>query len=162
MQYFNPELPQGLHASHLLDQSLADRKYDIVWLQWAAGYLNDDQLVAFLQRCRHALSTPTEEDPEGGLIIVKENITRIAVYHDEDSSITRSVLVKLRAKQAHRNLYRTDKDFHRCFKRAGLDVVKEEVQKGFPEGLFVVRTCGCRVIYSVVVHEINAACTGML
>lgn len=91
MQFFTPESPQELYGSHALDPTLAARSYDLVWIQWAAGHLNDDQLVAFLQRCKYALTKPGPDDPEGGLIVVKENNERTTVFDDEDSSITRCV-----------------------------------------------------------------------
>lgn len=60
-------------------------QYDLVWIQWCVGYLTDEQLVAFLMRCRQAFS------PEKGMIVVKENIsTSGSDYFDTtDSSLTR-------------------------------------------------------------------------
>lgn len=36
--------------------------------------------------------------------------------------------------------YRTDKKWRECFKEAGLKMIKTEVQRGMPAGLFPVRS----------------------
>jgi protein N-terminal methyltransferase len=52
-------------------------------LQWVIGHLTDEDFVAFLNRCTRALRP-------GGLIVVKENISRKGfVFDTEDSSVTR-------------------------------------------------------------------------
>ena len=57
------------------------------------------------------------------MIGVKENTaSKEALFDEEDSSITRP-------NEALKSL----------FEQAGLEVIKEEVQKGFPQGLFPVR-----------------------
>lgn len=63
------------------------QQYDLVWTQWCVGYLNDEQLVAYLQRCRDVLS------PDGGVIVVKENIKNGGgdLFDELDSSVTRCV-----------------------------------------------------------------------
>lgn len=65
------------------------------------------------------------------MIIVKENIAsgNEDVFDDQDSSVTR-----------------TEAKFKKLFMEAGLVVVKEEVQKGFPSslGLFKVKTFALR------------------
>ena len=60
-------------------------QYDLVWIQWCVGCLTDEHLMAFLIRCRQALS------PANGVIVVKENIsTSGSDYFDTtDSSLTR-------------------------------------------------------------------------
>ncbi|KZF26195.1 hypothetical protein L228DRAFT_242627 [Xylona heveae TC161] len=108
-------------------------KYDLIWNQWCVGHLTDEQLVAYLKRCAQALAP-------GGWIIVKENNTTSTkkvpnvkpkwiedeeeedLYDEEDSSVTRS-----------------DGKFRAIFERAGLRLVKAELQSGFPRGLFPVR-----------------------
>ncbi|KAI8907342.1 alpha-N-methyltransferase NTM1 [Gorgonomyces haynaldii] len=91
-------------------------EYDLVWCQWVLSHLTDEDLVAFLKRCKRQL-TPN------GHIGIKENIARTQRVHDqEDSSFTRTL-----------------DEFKQCFEDAGLSVVKEELQEGFPEGLFPVR-----------------------
>ena len=60
-------------------------QYDLIWIQWCSNYLNDEQLVAFLQYCRQSLN------PDGGVIVLKENLSTSGCdYFDpEDSSVTR-------------------------------------------------------------------------
>lgn len=93
-------------------------------IQWCIGHLSDVQLIAFLQRSRAALRT----DSRGvqGYIVVKENTCKDTELHgrifdDEDSSITRS-----------------DSAFKQIFKRAGLTLLRHELQTGFPQQLFPV------------------------
>lgn len=60
--------------------------YDVVWNQWCVGHLTDEQLGAYLRRCRGALA------PDG-FIVVKENLARGAedLFDEVDSSVTRYV-----------------------------------------------------------------------
>ena len=60
-------------------------RYDLVWTQWCVGHLTDDQLVGYLERCKSVLN------PEGGVIVFKENTTANGAdeYDDVDSSVTR-------------------------------------------------------------------------
>ncbi|PSR94620.1 alpha-N-methyltransferase NTM1 [Coniella lustricola] len=98
-------------------------QYDLVWNQWCLGHLNDDQLMRYLERCKQVLT------PNTGLIIVKENITSgiVEVFDEQDSAVTR-----------------TDKKFLEIFQRAGLKVVKSEIQKGLPKELFPVKAYALR------------------
>lgn len=93
--------------------------------QWCVGHLRDADLVAYLRRCAAGISAPN------GLIIVKENLASGAedIFDDQDSSVTR-----------------TEVKFKRLFKEAGLVVMKEEIQRGFPQslGLFKVKTFALR------------------
>ena len=59
--------------------------YDLVWNQWCVGHLTDAQLVSYLATCRTVLN------PDGGLIVVKENLSTSDgdVFDDLDSSVTR-------------------------------------------------------------------------
>ncbi|EAA31785.1 DUF858-domain-containing protein [Neurospora crassa] len=88
-----------------------ENKYDLVWTQWCVGHLTDEQLVAYLQRCKSALA-------EDGLIVIKENTTVLGndEFDKEDSSVTRG-----------------EATFQKVFQKAGLKVVKAEFQKGFPQ-----------------------------
>ena len=116
-----------------------DPKYDLIWNQWCLGHLTDSQLVSYLTRCATYLQTSPP-----GLIVVKENLVvpgpqakaadagfdlaengdgdgdgdNEDVYDELDSSVTRS-----------------ERKFKRIFGEAGLRVVREEVQRGFPRGL---------------------------
>eukprot|EP01137_Pigoraptor_chileana_P008738 Opistho-2@55998 len=91
-------------------------RYDVIWSQWVLGHLTDDDFVAFFKRCRKGLA-------EGGVICVKENVTRSGFVVDkQDSSVTRSndLLKEL-------------------FAKAGLTLLHEEVQQSFPKELFPVK-----------------------
>ncbi|KAI8929423.1 alpha-N-methyltransferase NTM1 [Entophlyctis helioformis] len=91
-------------------------RYDLIWCQWVLGHLKDDDLVAFFKRCKLGLR-------DGGFIGVKENLTGSGVVIDEeDSSCTRSEEIL--------------KDL---FARAGLVIVKETLQHGFPRELYPVK-----------------------
>ncbi|KAF9582256.1 hypothetical protein BGW38_000444 [Lunasporangiospora selenospora] len=91
-------------------------RFDVIWCQWVLGHLTDADLIAFFRRCVTGLRP-------GGLIFVKENNTKIGVViDDEDSSMTRSDLV-----------------LKEIFKKSGLKLLREELQKGFPSGLFAVK-----------------------
>lgn len=95
--------------------------YDLVWLQWCVGYLNDEQFVQLLRRCRRCLSP-------SGFIVVKENVSTDPsgndIFDPEDSSVIR-----------------TDANFRSLYVEAGLTLIKSEEQLGFPKslGLFPVR-----------------------
>ena len=67
-------------------------QYDLIWTQWCVGYLNDEQLVSYLQRCKEILT------PKTGVIVVKENIStdNNDIWDETDSSWTRRVHSKLR------------------------------------------------------------------
>ncbi|KAI9702383.1 MAG: Alpha N-terminal protein methyltransferase 1 [Candelina mexicana] len=73
-------------------QSLEDWEprggYELMWNQWCLGYLTDERLVAYLQRCKGVLA-------EGGWIVVKENMNTHPegedVFDEADSSVTRQV-----------------------------------------------------------------------
>ncbi|KAL4958099.1 AdoMet dependent proline di-methyltransferase-domain-containing protein [Aspergillus filifer] len=89
------------------------KKYDLIWAQFCANYVTDEQLVAYLVRCRDALS-------ESGFIVLKENVSTDPdgrdMFDEEDSSVTR-----------------TDGKFRGLIGRAGLNVMASEVQMGFPK-----------------------------
>lgn len=91
-------------------------RYDIIWLQWAALYLTDDDLIAFLRRSAAALKP-------GGMLFVKENVCeRGFILDTSDASVTRS------------HAYYTQ-----LFDKAGLRLTHTALQKDFPKGLFKVR-----------------------
>ncbi|TQS39401.1 hypothetical protein Golomagni_00077 [Golovinomyces magnicellulatus] len=96
-------------------------KYDLVWNQWCLGHLTDAQLLTHLKKCAEIL-TP------GGLIVVKENLSTSQedVFDDLDSSVTR--------------VSRTEEKFLELFERTGLKLRKMQTQKGFPKGLYPVKT----------------------
>ncbi|KAL7791023.1 alpha-N-methyltransferase NTM1 [Trichoderma ceciliae] len=86
-------------------------KYDLIWTQWCVGHLTDAQLVEYLTRCRDALNP-------GALIVLKENLSTTGgdVFDELDSSVTRE-----------------DGKFRQIFDDAGLQLVRTELQRGFPE-----------------------------
>ena len=90
--------------------------YDVIWCQWVLGHLTDDDLVDFFKRCQLGLC------PEG-LLIVKENFTSSGKkeFDEDDSSFTRpkETLIDI-------------------IHKAGLTIIKEQKQKGFPKGLYEV------------------------
>ena len=102
-----------------LEDWVPEVQYDLIWNQWCLGHLTDKQLVAYLGRCKKAVTID-------GWIIVKENMSTNVngedVFDRLDSSVTR-----------------TDQKFRQLFKEADVRVVKTEVQKGFPKGLYPVR-----------------------
>ncbi|UPL01005.1 hypothetical protein LCI18_011939 [Fusarium solani-melongenae] len=85
--------------------------YDLIWTQWCVGHLDDKSLVEYLERCKDALN------PDGGIIVVKENLStwRADKFDEADGSVTRE-----------------DIKFQALFKQAGLDIIKAEIQRGFP------------------------------
>ena len=101
-----------------------EERYDIIWNQWCLGHLKDQQLVEYLRRCKQAVSVH-------GWIIVKENISTDPqgkdIFDEIDSSVTR-----------------TDEKFQRLFKDADIRIMRTEIQRGFPRGLFPVRLYALR------------------
>jgi protein N-terminal methyltransferase len=104
----------GLESFHPI------HRYDLIWNQWCLGHLNDVQLVAHFRRCRAALQS-------GGWIVVKENMVNDLqcedIFDEVDSSVTR-----------------TEAKWNLLFRAANLKIVATELQEGFPEELFPVRT----------------------
>ncbi|KAH9856919.1 DUF858-domain-containing protein [Lenzites betulinus] len=104
-----------------------DSGFDVVMCQWCLGALSDPDLVAFFRRSRAAL-----RDPKRGLIVVKENLCSEdggprAVFDESDSSLTRSDLA-----------------WKEAFAEAGLQIIHEQIQLGFPEGLYDVKMYALR------------------
>ncbi|KAJ7390117.1 N-terminal Xaa-Pro-Lys N-methyltransferase 1 [Desmophyllum pertusum] len=96
--------PQGLQ-----DFKPEAGRYSVIWCQWVLGHLTDNDFVDFFERCQSGLSA-------GGLICVKENVTKTGMDMDsEDSSVTRS-----------------DEKLRELFTKSSLTVIKDEVQKNFP------------------------------
>ncbi|KAL6232555.1 hypothetical protein BDW75DRAFT_217504 [Aspergillus navahoensis] len=88
--------------------------YDLIWIQFCVGHLNDLQLVELIKRCCAALTEGT------GLLVVKENISTDPgnndMYDAEDSSVTR-----------------TNDKFRSIFNDAGMRVILSDLQTGFPK-----------------------------
>ncbi|KAG8738484.1 hypothetical protein FRC10_006797 [Ceratobasidium sp. 414] len=133
LQSFDPALaPHGHRAGRPLDPLSQETGFDVIWCQWCLGHLPDDDLVQFFRRSKAALRGPEDlrRPQDGGVIIVKENITEdgeggapVTIYAEDDSSVTRS-----------------DMAWRRLFKKAGLVVIRDEVQRGLPDGLLEVKS----------------------
>lgn len=90
-------------------------KYDCIWIQWVASHLTDDDLIAFLLKCKANLN-------QNGYIILKENITKKGFTYDtEDHSVIRS-----------------DTMFKDLFIKAGLQLRVSAMQPNFPKELYQV------------------------
>ncbi|KAF8625782.1 hypothetical protein AX15_005172 [Amanita polypyramis BW_CC] len=138
LQEFDPSYPHrvkfldrvGYQPARPLDD--IESGYDVIWCQWCMGYLSDPDLVAFLRRSHVALRRDGQNNQ--GLIVVKENLcsdnedgSARTVFDEQDSSVTRS-----------------DMAWKQLFKLAGLGIVKEQVQYGFPEALYTVKMYALR------------------
>lgn len=66
-------------------QPAEDAQYDLIWIQWCVGYITDQELVQFLERCKGVLT------PETGFIVVKDNLSFSGDddYDSTDSSVIR-------------------------------------------------------------------------
>jgi protein N-terminal methyltransferase len=93
-----------------------ENTYSIIWIQWVLCYLVDEDIVAFLTRCKSALT-------EYGVIVLKENTCEgeTFVLDKDDASVTRSLPYWLK-----------------LIEKAGLRVVYQERQTNFPDELFPV------------------------
>lgn len=107
----------GFYCSSMQDFDFPGKYYDIIWIQWVIIYLTDNDMILFLKRAKEALSP-------NGLIVIKENCKDEDQFYldTEDNSITRSY--------EHMAV---------LFKEAGLTVVKNEIQRGFPSSLIPVK-----------------------
>jgi len=100
----------------LQDMIIEPLLYDLIWCQWSLCYLTDNDLVNFFSKCGANLK-------DGGLICIKENISRTeAMIDEDDSSVTRS-----------------DQQFKEIFSQSNLTLLKERKQDGFPKGLYPVK-----------------------
>lgn len=90
LQYFDPSSPSGLFGQ--VGAEDFGEGYDVIWLQWVAGHLGQDDLVAFLQRCQKALREGPAEDR--AFIVLKENVisAKEDAFDETDSSLVRCVL----------------------------------------------------------------------
>jgi protein N-terminal methyltransferase len=116
----------------------SDLGFDIVWCQWCLGHLNDEDLVTFLKRSAAALRDPTS------LIVVKENLCSEkkaprTVFDDRDSSWTRYAKEVTLARCRYLQCHRSDLAFKQIFEDAGLDLVRQKIQRGLPMGLYPVK-----------------------
>ena len=118
----------------------ASKKYDLIWNQWCLGHLTDTALVSYLQRCSKALST----DPLGW-IVVKENMsTKTSPVSARPGSRAGSSVDMARDEviagwtdddeydELDSSVTRSERNWKRIFAEAGLRIVREETQRGFP------------------------------
>jgi len=98
-------------------------RYWVIWNQWCLGHLTDAALTEYMVRCKNGIVV-------GGVVVVKENLTGTEddVFDDIDSSVTRS-----------------DTKFRSIFKAAGLKIIKTELQRGLPKGLYPVRSYALQI-----------------
>ncbi|KAF0696404.1 Aste57867_12822 [Aphanomyces stellatus] len=110
---------RNLYCMGMQDFEPVARSYDLIWCQWVLGHLTDVDFVAFLKRCQAALAP-------GGVICIKENAINEGVpyYVDKDDS----------------SLGRSSAYYKSIFRQAGLTLLAEERQCGFPEELYPVIT----------------------
>ncbi|RYP43594.1 hypothetical protein DL770_011589 [Monosporascus sp. CRB-9-2] len=89
-------------------------RYDLVWHQGCICHLTDAQVVQYLTKCKAALRS------KDGLVIIKENLSirGADVFDGTDSSVTSE--------------YREDRKFLSLFRRAGMRLVRAEIQSGLP------------------------------
>jgi protein N-terminal methyltransferase len=93
-----------------------------------------EDFVAFLKRCREGLR-------KSGVIIVKENVTTSGREYDHvDSSVARFAHFLLICDVWHKmTCSRSSSIFTQLFASAGVSVLREERQRGFPEELYEVK-----------------------
>ena len=84
-KFIGSEKMKNFYTSSLQDFEPTEA-YDLIWVQWVLGYLADDDLVKFFERCgENVLET-------GGVIFVKENVQSSGFYVDrDDNNLIRSV-----------------------------------------------------------------------
>uniref|UniRef100_A0A1I8F7R9 Alpha N-terminal protein methyltransferase 1 n=1 Tax=Macrostomum lignano TaxID=282301 RepID=A0A1I8F7R9_9PLAT len=97
----------------------AETRYDLVWVQWVIGHLRDAHLVDFLRRAAASLSPC-------GMIGVKDNV--ITARDDSEYDFDEQDSSVCRPRRSLLNL----------FNQAGLIVLLEETQEGFPDALYPV------------------------
>eukprot|EP00429_Kryptoperidinium_foliaceum_P071028 CAMPEP_0176057720 /NCGR_PEP_ID=MMETSP0120_2-20121206/28751_1 /TAXON_ID=160619 /ORGANISM="Kryptoperidinium foliaceum, Strain CCMP 1326" /LENGTH=265 /DNA_ID=CAMNT_0017391235 /DNA_START=26 /DNA_END=820 /DNA_ORIENTATION=- len=109
-------------AAPLQHLQLEPASYDAIWIQWVLLYLPDDDLAAFLQRCKRALR-------KGGVIFVKENVVLDGnfVIDREDNSVSRA-----------------DNEYKAVFEQAGLHLEHQLKQTCWPTDLFPVKMYALR------------------
>lgn len=100
---------------------LPDVKYDCIWGQWVFGYITDDDLVRFLEKCSQILSRPN------GFVVIKDNVAREQdIVDPDDGSVTRS----------ESSFFRV---FDRVSKSSNLRVTSIVKQKRMPKMLLPVK-----------------------
>ncbi|KAL3108633.1 hypothetical protein niasHT_015555 [Heterodera trifolii] len=93
--------------------------YDMIWIQWVTGQLEDNHLVDFLRRCKESVLR------RDGCIVVKDNVAKGTEkeFDEVDNSWARP-----------REM------LHKLFERADCRIVLERKQPNIPKALYEVRT----------------------
>jgi len=90
--------------------------YDVVWIQWVIIYLSDSDFISLLTRLKRSLKP-------GGIIVIKDNVGGEGCELDsEDSSVMRNNV-----------------QLEEIFRLAGVTILKNQLQIGFPQELQPVR-----------------------
>ncbi|OQS06334.1 hypothetical protein THRCLA_01622, partial [Thraustotheca clavata] len=100
------------------DFNPSPKSYDLIWCQWVCPHLTDIDFIDYLTKCQLSLR-------DGGVICIKENTIADGSpfeVDEEDSSLTRSAAY-----------------YKSIFRQAGLTILYEERQRGFPEELYPLR-----------------------
>jgi protein N-terminal methyltransferase len=125
----DPAYLRDTYVSSFDDFSFRDtgHTYTLIWMQWCAIYLRDDEFIDFFARACASLDPATPS-----YVVLKENHLRqdgSPLPDEEDHSVTRS-----------------DAHMKRLWQQAGVEVVAEENQKGLPSSIFPVRMYALRPI----------------
>ncbi|XP_048831952.1 N-terminal Xaa-Pro-Lys N-methyltransferase 2 isoform X1 [Brienomyrus brachyistius] len=106
---------ESYYCYNLQDLTPPLKKYDVIWMQWVACHLTDNDLMKFLIRCKASLR------PDG-IIVIKDNMARQGCKLDPiDSSLIR-----------HLDIVKA------IILKAGLEILGVEKQQGFPEQIVPV------------------------
>ncbi len=98
--------------------------YDVIWIQWVIGHLEDTDFIKFIQRCVSGLAP-------GGVVVIKDNVIEGAdqtFYLDlSDNSVCRHLSY-----------------LYALLELSGVQVILEQIQQGFPEELYPVHMLALR------------------
>eukprot|EP00741_Cyanophora_paradoxa_P008348 tig00001299_g8075.t1 len=108
-------IQQGMH-----EFAFEAQRYDLVLIDWSAGYLTDEDLVDLLTRARFGLKA-------GGALVFKDNVARERFQDGKD-----------------KQRIRDDATLKALFEKAGYKLLAEKVQEGFPAEIVPVKMYGLR------------------
>jgi len=122
VNYCKNNFAQNSKIKEISCNSLQDfqfnKLYDVIWVQWCLQDLQDDDLAAFLIRCKNSLTT-------SGVIIVKENIMLYeGRYLDVDNGCE----------------FRSNKDLRDIFTQCNLQIMQEGRIDNWPTTLLPIAT----------------------
>jgi len=101
------------------------RMYDLVWCQWMLMYVSDEDAVEFLRKLGKTLTT---DDPRG-IIVVKENLPdpgQGSFFDDESEEEWKQDGTG--SSKRPMSVTRTAKHYEVLFKKAGLQILKKQLQ----------------------------------